>query len=195
MPSVTKTIPITLKEYLQQELNSEDKHEYVEQQVYAMAGASVNHDTISGNFFGEIYVHLKNAPCRPYTSDMKVKTSTGNFRYPDAMVVCEQDNEDDYYKTKPVILVEVLSQSTRKIDEKDKLLEYINIPTLEEYVIIEQDFADITVYRKSDDWRCTHYFLGESIFFESIDLTVFVSDIYHRVENVDMTEFLANKEP
>ena len=122
---------------------------------------------------------------------MKVKTSTGSFRYPDGMVVCEQDNENDYYKTKPVILVEVLSHSTRKIDEKDKLLEYINIPTLEEYVLIEQDFADVTVYRRSDDWRSTHYFLGEEIFFESIELAIAVSDIYHRVKNADMVAFLA----
>jgi len=191
MSSITKKTAITATEYLQKELLNTNKHEYVEQQIYAMAGVSENHDAIATNILGEFYVHLKNSPCRPYTSDMKVKTSTGSFRYPDGMVVCEQDNENDYYKTKPVILVEVLSHSTRKIDEKDKLLEYINIPTLEEYVLIEQDFADVTVYRRSDDWRSTHYFLGEEIFFESIELAIAVSDIYHRVKNADMVAFLA----
>jgi Uma2 family endonuclease len=158
-----------------------------------MAGASENHNTISLNVVSEFRMHLKKTPCRPFASDMKLKTSTGSFRYPDIMVVCNNDLEDKYFKTKPVILVEVLSRSTRKADEKEKQIEYINIPTLKEYVIIEQDVADVTVYRKSDDWRSTHYFLGEEIHFESIDLTIPVSEIYLHVENDDVRQFLAGE--
>lgn len=73
-------------------------------------------------------------------------------------------------------------------------LENINNPTLEEYVIIEQDFVDITVYQKRDDWRSTHYFLEETIHFKSIDLALSVEEIYHRVNNEDMIEFLTKKE-
>ena len=185
---------ITEEEYLESELTAELKHEYINGDVYAMAGASENHDYISGNIFGEFYIHLKDSSCRPFTSDMKLKTAKGNFRYPDCMVVCEEDEENSYYKTKPVILIEVLSRSTRRTDEKDKLLEYINIPSLKEYVLIEQDFVDITVYRKSDSWRSTHYFLDEEIYFESIDLTLSVEEIYHRVKNEDMIAFLDRKE-
>jgi Uma2 family endonuclease len=185
---------ITEEEYLECEVSAERKHEYIDGDIYAMAGASENHDYISGNIFGEFHAHLKNSSCRPFTSDIKVKTAKGSFRYPDCMVVCEEDKENAYYKTKPVILVEVLSRSTRKIDEKEKLLEYINIPSLKEYVLIEQDFVDITVYRKSDSWRSTHYFLEEDIYFESIDLTLSVEEIYHRVNNDDMVEFLEKKQ-
>ena len=184
---------ISEEEYLKRELTAELKHEYVNGYIYAMAGASENHARISGNIYAELRHYLINQSCEPFISDMKLKTSTGSFRYPDCMVVCDEDNEDPYYKTKPVILVEVLSRSTRKTDEKDKLLEYINIPTLKEYVLIEQDYVDITVYRKSDYWRATHYFLDEEIYFESIDLTLSVEKIYHRVENEDMIEFLERK--
>ena len=193
MSTVKDVKLISAEEYLESELKSEVRHEYINGYINAMAGASENHVRISGNIYRKLGNHLENSLCEPFISDMKIKTSTGNFRYPDCMVVCEEDNENDYYKTKPVILVEVLSRSTRKIDEKDKLLEYINIPTLKEYVLIEQDYVDITVYRKSDDWRSTHYFLDEEIYFESIDLTLAVEELYHRVNNEDMIELLGNK--
>lgn len=89
---------------------------------------------------------------------MKIRSPTGNYRYPDCMVVCEDEEPDDYYTRSPVILVEVISRSTRKVDEQTKRLEYINIPTLKEYVVIEQDYVDVAVYRLSDDWRSTHWF-------------------------------------
>jgi Uma2 family endonuclease len=136
--SAVKNIGLTsVEDYLKGELTSEEKHELVDSQVYAMAGASENHARISGNIYSEFRNYLKDKSCEAFISDMKVKTSAGNFRYPDCMVVCGEDNNNDhYYKTNPVILVEVLSRSTRKTDKKDKLIEYINIPTLQEYVLI-----------------------------------------------------------
>ena len=77
---------------------------------------------------------------------------------------------------------------------QSKRVEYINIPTLVEYVIIEQDYVDVTVFRKSDQWRPTHYFLGEKINFESIDLVMAVEEIYFRVQNDDMREYLQARE-
>ncbi|MDP2904604.1 MAG: Uma2 family endonuclease [Methylovulum sp.] len=192
--SAVKNIGLTsVEDYLKWELTSEVKHELIGGYVYAMVGSSDNHDYISGNIYRKFGNHLENSTCRPFTSDKKLKTSTGNFRYPDCMVICDKDDESQYYKTKPIILVEVLSRSTRKTDEKDKLIEYMNISTLQEYVLIEQDYVDITVYRRSDDWHSIHYFLGETIYFESIDLTISVEEIYHRVQNDDMVEFLSNK--
>lgn len=194
MPTAKKSDFITVEEYLNGELISEVKHEYVDGQVYAMAGASVNHNTISVNIVSELKMHLKKSPCRSFISDMKVNTSVSKYRYPDVVVVCDDDFIENGYATQtPTILVEVISRSTRQIDERDKLLEYINIPTLQEYVIIEQDVVDVTVYRKSDDWRSTHYFLGDEIHFESIDFALSVEDIYDRVQNEDVIEFLESK--
>ncbi len=183
---------LTPKEYLEGELVSEIKHECVAGQVYAMAGASANHERISLNLAREFSVHLKNSPCEPFGSDMKVRVRD-NFYYPDVLVDCHFDESTPYYTKKPVIIVEVLSKSTRKTDQQTKRMEYINIPSLKEYVIVEQDVVDITVYRKSDDWRPTLYFLGETIYFESIDLTLQVEDIYQRVKNDDMAEWLEQK--
>lgn len=139
---------------------------------------------------GEFRMHLKGNTCEPFGSGMKVRKPNGSYRYPDCMVVCDNEVEEQHFVDDPLILVEVISRSTRKNDEQIKRLEYINIPGLREYVLIEQDFVDITVYRKNDDWCSTHYFLGDEVTFESIGLTLTVAEIYDRVENQDMVEWL-----
>ncbi len=191
MPQERSSDFLTKADYLKAEENSEIKHEYVNGKIYAMAGASPNHCKLTGNFARLLGNYLIDSPCYPYSSDMKIKTSTGSYRYPDVTVVCDDNFIDNGLVTKtPTIIVEVISRSTRKIDEQDKLMEYINIPSLQEYVLVEQDFVDITVYRKSDEWRSKHYFLEQTIHFESIDITLKVEDIYHRVNNQDMIDFL-----
>lgn len=106
------------------------------------------------------------------------------------MVVCS-DSGSEFFTQTPIIIVEVLSRSTRHTDKGAKLLEYINMPSMQEYLIIEQDIASIDVFRRSEGWVLKNYILGESIYFESIDLTLSVVDIYHRIDNEDMTDFLA----
>ncbi len=180
------------EEYLQGELVSAVKHELIEGCVVAMAGASANHQRISGNIYSKFGNHLINSPCEPFGSDMKVKAGA-NFFYPDVLVDCHFDETQPYYTQSPLILVEVLSKSTRKTDETIKLMSYINIPSLQEYVLIEQDYVDIQIIRRSEAWLPKHYFLGDDITFESIGLTLPVEEIYHRVHNEDMSEFLSNK--
>lgn len=187
--SIKPRTSLSISEYLTGELESAVKHELIDGCVFAMAGASANHERIAGNFYAELRAHLKGKPCEPFGSDMKVRVRD-NFYYPDVLVDCDFDESEPYFTKTPVIIVEVISRSTRKMDEKTKLMEYINIPSLQEYVIIEQDVADVTVYRRSDDWRSTHYFLGEDITFESIDFTVSVEEIYARVRNEDVILFL-----
>jgi Uma2 family endonuclease len=183
---------ITVEDYLASELYSDIKHELIDGYVYAMAGASANHERISVNVLRKFGNHLENQPCEPFGSDMKLKINT-NFLYPDVMVDFQFDNSEPYFTETPLIIVEVLSRSTRKKDTTFKLLSYINIPSLQEYVLIEQDFVDVQVFRRSEGWIVRHYFLGDEVNFESIGLTLSVEDIYHRVQNDDMVEFLANK--
>jgi Uma2 family endonuclease len=184
---------ITEEEYLKRELASEIKHEYIDGYVYAMSGASKNHDRIAGNLYGEIRAHLKNSHCEPFTSDMKVKGGTKYF-YPDVTVVCEDKTQAEYYTESPTLLVEVLSKSTRRRDEKLKCMIYRTIPTLQEYILIEQDFVDVEVCRRSEGWVSNHYFLGEDVTFESIGLTVSVEEIYARVENDDVRTYFEEKQ-
>lgn len=177
------------EKYLQGEILSETKHEYLEGKVYAMAGASRNHERIAGNVFGEIRNWLKNSPCEPFASDMKVKAGS-NFFYPDVMVVCEETNPHEYYTQSPVIIIEVLSKSTRKTDETTKRVAYFNIATLQEYVLIEQDIVDVEICRRNKGWMSEHFFLGDELCFESIGLTLTVEEIYARVENEDVKTYL-----
>lgn len=183
---------ITEPEYLAAELANDTKHEFIDGEVYAMAGASGNHERITKNLIIKFGTHLADSPCEPFGSDMKVKIGSRYF-YPDVLVDCNFDENDPYFATEPVIIIEVLSEHTHQNDRTVKRLSYINIPTLVEYVLIEQDFVDIEVMRKKDDWKSTHYFLGDNIHFESIDLTLSVEEIYHRVHNDNMIAFLKQK--
>ena len=108
------------------------------------------------------------------------------------MVVCKDDNDNDYYTESPVIIVEVLSKSTRRMDETAKKFAYQTLPTLEEYVLIEQDFVDVEVCRRSEGWVSHHYFMGDNVTFDSLGLTLSVTDIYERVENDDVSTFVAS---
>ena len=185
-----KPVPISEEDYLAGELVSETKHEYVDGQAYAMTGGTRNHSRISGNIFSAMRQFLDGKECEAFNTELKIKTQEGNFRYPDAMVVCDAESSSEQYSDSPVIIVEVLSSSTRRMDSVVKKREYLSIPTLQEYVLIEQDCVDVEVFRKENDWHPDHYFLGDEVHFASIGLTISVEEIYERVTNEDMVKFL-----
>ena len=186
---------ITVEDYLSSEQISELKHEYSDGQVYAMAGASIKHNIINANIFALLWMHLNGQSCFPLSSDMLLEISKTKYRYPDVMVICDDDSSnDDYIRKNPLIIVEVLSKSTRKKDKTEKRDEYLSLPSLQEYVLIEQDYAEIDVQRRNNSWQSAYYFLGDKITFESVDVTLSVEDIYQRVDNNDMQDFLKQKE-
>jgi Uma2 family endonuclease len=183
---------ITVADYLQSELTSETKHEYLEGQLYAMAGASKNHQRIISNLVRVFSGHLRNTPCDTFTSDIKVRIGDLAFFYPDIIVACEDNTDNNYYTESPVIIVEVLSKSTRRKDETTKRRLYQTMPSLQEYVLIEQDIVDIEICRRSQSWQSEHYFMGDEIIFAAIDLTLSVNEIYERVVNEDVSTFFDN---
>ncbi len=124
MPKTQNKQSLSEEEYLAGELVSEFKHELMDGEVYAMAGASANHERISTNISSELRVQLKNTPCEPFGSDMKIK-SASNFYYPDVIVDCEFDESTPYYSTTHKIIVEVLSKTTRRADETTKRNAYL----------------------------------------------------------------------
>lgn len=183
---------ITPDEYLQDELNREFKHELIDGYAYAMAGASKNHERISGNLYRKIGNHLENLPCEPFGSDMKVRVDD-DFYYPDVLVVCDDKSGSDYYTSSPTIIIEVLSKSTRRMDQTIKREAYLRLPSLQEYVLIEQDLVDVEVIRRSNGWQSKHYYMGDEVTFDSIGLTLPVEEIYLRVINEDVSDYLAKK--
>ena len=180
---------LTREEFLSGEQISEIKHELISGQAYAMAGASANHQRICGNVFGEFRNHLKGNNCEAFSSDILVNVGD-DFYYPDVMVVCDFDDLQPYFTQSPVIIVEVLSKSTSRNDRTIKRLAYQKLAALQEYVLIEQDFVNVEVLRKSEQWQGRHYVLGDEVYFASINLTLSVADIYERVKNEDMDIFV-----
>ncbi len=184
---------ISEQEYLNAEKISDIKHEYIDGQIWAMAGAKLNHQRIISNVNGEFRNHLKGTRCEAVSSDMKVRADKGNkYFYPDVLVSCNNQNGNSDFIESPRLIVEVLSKSTRNFDKGLKRFVYQSIPSLEEYVLIEQDFVEIEVCRKSDGWKPNYYFLGDDITFTSIDLTLPMIEIYRWVDNEDMREFMLN---
>ena len=179
--------------YLDGELQSDIRHEYIEGEVYAMVGAHKYHNQIVMTVSNVFYNHLLGKPCQPYASDMKVKIDRKYF-YPDVMVDCSQVDAD-YYIEQPSIIVEVLSKSTRQHDKTVKRLAYFQIASLKEYVLIEQDFVEIEFWSRDENnyWQQSVYYLGDDIHFQSIDLTVSVEDIYRQVKNADMLAWWEQK--
>jgi Uma2 family endonuclease len=185
---VVKQQFISEAEYLAGEKISDIKHEYIDGDVFAMAGASASHNRLSLNIATAFNVHLAGKPCQPYISDMKVNVGTKYF-YPDVLVDCSGLNDDSHVTQNPTLIVEVLSKSTRRMDETTKRIAYTQINTLLEYVLIEQDFVDIEVIRRRNGWQSEHFYLGDSVTFEAIGLTLTVEEIYARVNNPELVEW------
>ena len=179
---------LSFADYLQIEIDSDIKHEYHDGQIYALAGGTLNHATISGNVFREIGNHLKvkQSKCVPFNSDAKLHIEALNsYVYPDSMVVCEEI-ENENYVTNPVLIIEVLSKSTAAYDRGDKFYKYRQIPTFKEYVLIEQDKYVVDICYKhpnSDLWSFNRYEgLATSIQLQSIDLEITMEDLYYRTK-------------
>ena len=193
MSAVLKDNRISIEEYLAGELISDIKHEYEDGYVYAMAGVSKNHQSIADNVLGEIRQHLKTMRCRPFGADVKIKVA-GKFYYPDMMVVCEDKSDSAYYTESPILIVEVLSDSTKQRDKTVKKLAYQSLPSLQEYVLIEQDFVDVEVCRRSAQWQSQHYLAGDEVWFESLDFKLPIEEVYRWVENDAVKKALADVE-
>lgn len=196
MPPVAEQLgAVSVADYLAGEQISEVRHEYLHGQVFAMAGAKANHNRITGNFFALLWGALADKPCEPFSSDMLLKTAENQYRYPDIMVVCDENEEnDDYVRGNPILIVEVLSKSTRRQDKTEKRNEYIALPSLQEYILIEQDIAEIEIQRRRNQWQPEYFYLGQDIVLESVDVTVSVEEIYQRVDNGDVESYLITKE-
>jgi Uma2 family endonuclease len=179
--------PLTPDEYLQLEAESTVKHEYVDGEVFAMAGASDVHVTIAGNLFALLRSHVRGTDCRVYIADMKARVEAHNcFYYPDVMVTCDaRDRATSTYKRFPKLIVEVLSDSTEAFDRGDKFTDYQALDTLEEYVIINTRHQRVECFRRTPDnlWLLQAY-TAESEQFElqSLEFTDAIAALYEDVE-------------
>ena len=175
---------ISPEEYLAGELNSQTKHEYLGGIVYAMAGARNVHNRIAGNIYLALGNRLLGHKCQPFNSDTKVHVimPSGQIRfyYPDVQVVCEENPLEETFQDRPVVVVEVLSPSTRRTDEFEKLEAYTTIPTLETYFLVDSNRWRVTVHQRSPLGFERTVLQGESdnVRLPSLNLEVPISEFY-----------------
>src|ERR1044072_7634205 len=184
MKSAVPVLKLSEAEYLENEKASAVRHEYLAGLVYAMAGASATHNLIALNLASRLRAHLRGGPCRAFISDMKVKIETiETFYYPDVLVTCNPDDNEEYFKTQPVLIIEVTSPTTAGIDRREKLMAYQKIATLREYVLVAQDEIKVEVYRRDKNGRWWEETLGQddAVELESVNMNITVKEAYEDV--------------
>lgn len=176
---------ISPEDYLAGEEISPIKHEYIDGQIYAMAGASDAHVTIAGNLFALLRNHVRGTGCRVYMADMKAQIDTANrYYYPDVMVTCDaRDRAFQNHKKYPCLIVEVLSPTTEAFDRGDKFADYQQLETLQEYVLISQQRQRLDCFRRNAEglWVLQFYFPGSEIHLTSIDFRTSIDALYEDV--------------
>ena len=176
----------TPEEYLEIERISPIKHEYLQGQLVAMAGASKAHVIITGNLSALLVNHLRGTGCISYAADMKVRLPALNlFYYPDLAVTCDDRDlrSDEDFILHPKLIIEVLSNSTEAFDRGDKFADYKSAPKFTEYVLIHQKQILVERFqRKSNNlWMPQIYRAGDTVEFASIGFTCEIETLYENV--------------
>jgi len=172
------------EEYLEREMESAIRREFVDGAIYAMAGASDRHGIVVVNLASLLSNHLPDR-CLVFAQDMKLRIKVENatlFYYPDVLVTCsDTDRVNAYFREQPVLIVEVLSPSTERVDRKEKFDAYTAIPSLQDYVLADQDIPKVEVFRRRAAWAREEFYPGDSLTLESAGLDLTVERIYRRV--------------
>lgn len=185
MTRVLEHIGIKFDEYFAAERDVEVRSEYIRGEAYFMADTDETHNTIVSDFCARINAYLPDR-CRVWQSDMKVIGKTLDDQpfsyYPDIIAACgDDDDTNDYYRTNPLLIVEVLSKSTHRTDLNEKLDSYKQIASLLEYVVVSQSTPWVWVYRRRSNWQREAFGAEQSLVLKSVDLELPVTDIYRRV--------------
>ncbi len=159
MPVLLHKLNYTYAEYLGFEASSNVKHEFLGGQIYAMAGGTPEHAALAAAAITLLGPQLRGGECRPYNSDLRVRTPTGLTTYPDVTIVCgprQIDGIDPLAITNPTLIVEVLSRSTEEYDSGDKFEHYKTFPSLREYVLVSYRERSVEIRSRGEDgWRTT----------------------------------------
>jgi Uma2 family endonuclease len=176
---------ITVAQYLESEKNGTVRHEYLDGEVYAMSGASKRHNLISINLITQLRERLRGGLCQVFIVDVKVFIEPLNFfYYPDIVVACDPEDNDDYFVRRPLLVVEVESPSTAAIDRREKLMAYRKVDSLREYLRLSQDLISAEVHRRDDNgvWWSDEVAADSELRLDSVGLSVALSALYEGVE-------------
>ncbi len=192
MIAQVETKTYTAEEYLELEVNSLDRHEFINGEIILMAGGSPDHNEIALNLGGALKLALKGKPYRTFSSDQRLWVpQLNNYTYPDLIVAAKpielQSGRTDTI-TNPLLIAEVLSKGTRAYDRDEKFAAYRSIPSFQEYLLIDQYRLRVEQYSKTDanKWIFSEYgVIGDRLMLSSISVEVSLADLY---ENIEFTE-------
>ena len=177
------------EEYLELEINSEERHEYIKGEIIQVTGGTPNHNKIAGNFYAALNFALKRQPYDIFVTDQRIWIPEAKIHtYPDVMVVAQPleyaENRLDTL-TNPLLIAEVLSKSTRAYDKDEKFTAYRTIPSFQEYLLIDQDRIYIEHYSKTEPhkWVFLEYDNPQAILsLFSLDFQIEIAEIYNKVD-------------
>ena len=193
MDAAEKLHLVSVEDYLERELISPIKHEYLGGVIYATAGARNVHNDIAGNVFAALHTRLRGKPCRPYNSDTKIRIHLPThirFYYPDASVTCRPNLPTESFQDDPAVVFEVLSRSTRRLDQGEKKDAYLTIPRLSVYVLVEQETAAAVVFRRTANGfvREVYQGLDAVLPLSEIGVELPLAELYEAVEFIPEAE-------
>lgn len=186
MGNAPSQLTLSAEDFLAWEAVQQTRHEFVDGEIFAMAGAEDNHVSVSGNVYMALRQHLQGTPCRAFMADMKVHVAAANsFFYPDVLVTCsDADRASRLVKREPTLLVEVLSPSTASYDRGQKFALYRQLDSLQEYAVIDIAERNVDVYRKGADglWVLHPFARGEAVVLGSVGLSISSDALFADVE-------------
>lgn len=181
----------TVEEYLEFEKTAQVRHEYVDGAIYpvnvdfnGMASESRRHNRIAFRLGTKLENHLEGSECEVYFESVKMHVAATKYYYPDVAVVCEEQDED-YSIKNPLLIFEVLSPTTERVDRAEKLIAYQKMPSVQEYVLVSSERVWIQVYRRTDgeNWVVEQFLdSNDQVAFNSVNLKLRVADIYHNID-------------
>ncbi|MFB2878547.1 Uma2 family endonuclease [Floridanema aerugineum] len=188
------TVYISHESYLKGEEISPVRHEYIRGEVYAMAGGTQAHNTITGNIFALLRNHVRGSGCRAFVENIKVLIEAADvYYYPDVIVTCDErdKNLSESFIRYPSLVIEVLSDNTEAFDSANatlrdrgnKFADYQQIETLQEYVLVSQKRQRVECFRRNAErrWELYTFVQGEQIQLASINFSVDISALYEDV--------------
>ncbi|RCJ29025.1 hypothetical protein A6770_01120 [Nostoc minutum NIES-26] len=185
MVAVPDRILMSAEEYLVWEPTQEQRYEYWDGEVVAISGGTRNHNRVSGNFFKLLDDALADRSCEVYIVDVKVQVEPGQkYFYPDVVVTCDERDRDPQLIQFPCLIIEVLSPSTEAADRGKKFAKYRQLPTLQEYVLVQVAQPGVEVFRRNEQgkWVLSEYNFDEILRLESVDVEIAIADLYRQVE-------------
>ncbi|HRX72297.1 MAG: Uma2 family endonuclease [Candidatus Competibacteraceae bacterium] len=162
--------------FLAWENQQDTRHEWIDGRIVAMTGGTFAHARLIVALAARLYHHLRGTPCTVLTSDFKVQAAQDVF-YPDVVVTCDPQDDQDLICKNPKLIIEVLSNSTAQKDRQNKRLAYQQMASLEEYVLVAQEVRHIEVYRRAEQWQRV-ILIGGAVELRSVDFSLDLDELY-----------------